>query len=150
LLDARGQGEVALTSTVHLEAALAPLHPVPSPRGLETGSLVQNVLQSLEDLKAEEIISIELAGKTTLADTMLIASGRSNVHVGAIAESVVKACKDAGIDSPRVEGLPHCDWVVVDAGDLIVHIFRPEVRKFYNLEKMWGGDRPNEAQARQS
>ncbi|HEV2574259.1 ribosome silencing factor [Methylocella sp. CPCC 101449] len=111
---------------------------------------MQNVLQSLEDLKAEEIISIELAGKTTLADTMLIASGRSNVHVGAIAESVVKACKDAGIDSPRVEGLPHCDWVVVDAGDLIVHIFRPEVRKFYNLEKMWGGDRPNEAQARQS
>ncbi|MBN9080242.1 MAG: ribosome silencing factor [Rhizobiales bacterium] len=129
---------------------MAPLHPVPSPRGLETGSFVQNVLQSLEDLKAEEIISIELAGKTTLADTMIVASGRSNVHVGAIAESVVKACKDAGIGSPRVEGLPHCDWVVVDAGDLIVHIFRPEVRKFYNLEKMWGGDRPNEAQARQS
>lgn len=129
---------------------MAPLRPVPSPRGLETGSLVQNVLQSLEDLKAEEIISIELAGKTTLADTMLIASGRSNVHVGAIAESVVKACKDAGIGSPRVEGVPHCDWVVVDAGDLIVHVFRPEVRKFYNLEKMWSGDRPNESEARRS
>ncbi|MDH7798315.1 ribosome-associated protein [Beijerinckia sp. GAS462] len=127
-----------------------PLRPVPSPRGLETGSLVQNVLQSLEDLKAEEIISIELAGKTTLADTMIIASGRSNVHVGAIAESVVRACKDAGIGSPRIEGVPHCDWVVVDAGDLIVHVFRPEVRKFYNLEKMWSGDRPNEAEARRS
>nr|WP_090709557.1 MULTISPECIES: ribosome silencing factor [unclassified Beijerinckia] len=129
---------------------MVPLRPVPSPRGLETGSLVQNVLQSLEDLKAEEIISIELAGKTTLADTMIIASGRSNVHVGAIAESVVRACKDAGIGSPRIEGVPHCDWVVVDAGDLIVHVFRPEVRKFYNLEKMWSGDRPNEAEARRS
>jgi ribosome-associated protein len=102
------------------------------------------VLQSLEDLKAEEILSIALAGKTTLADTMLIASGRSNVHVGAIADAVVKACKEAGINSPRVEGLPHCDWVVVDAGDLIVHVFKPDVRRFYNLEKMWGGDRPSE------
>ena len=75
---------------------------------------------------------------------MIVATGRSSVHVGAIADRVIKACKAGGLGSPRVEGLPQCDWVLVDAGDLIVHIFRPEVRQFYNLEKMWGGDRPRE------
>ena len=75
---------------------------------------------------------------------MFVASGRSGVHVGAIAEQVMKSCKEGGFAAPRVEGLPHCDWVLVDAGDVIVHIFRPEVRQFYNLEKMWGGDRPAE------
>jgi ribosome-associated protein len=74
---------------------------------------------------------------------MVIATGRSTVHVGAVADRVVKACKEAGVTA-RVEGLPQCDWVLIDAGDLIVHIFRPEVRQFYNLEKMWGGDRPVE------
>ena len=75
---------------------------------------------------------------------MFIATGRSNVHVGSIAERVIQACKGAGLASPKVEGLPHCDWVLVDASDIIVHIFRPEVRQFYNLEKLWGGDRPAE------
>jgi len=103
------------------------------------------VLTALDDAKAENVVSIELGGKTTIADTMLIASGRSNTHVGAIADRVLKACKEAGVVAPRVEGLPHCDWVLVDAGDVIVHVFRPEVRAFYNLEKMWGGDRPTEA-----
>jgi ribosome-associated protein len=102
------------------------------------------VLTALEDAKAEEIVSIELGGKTTIADTMLIATGRSNTHVGAIADRVMKACKESGAGTLRVEGMPHCDWVLVDAGDIIVHIFRPEVRAFYNLEKMWGGDRPSE------
>ncbi len=101
------------------------------------------ILQSLDDAKAEEIVKIELAGKTSIADDMIIASGRSNVHVGAIADRVIKACKERGI-VPRVEGMPSCDWVLVDAGDLIVHLFRPEVRQFYNLEKMWSGDRPDE------
>jgi ribosome-associated protein len=133
-----------LTNAVHSEAGRVQLHPVLVPGGHDAGSLVRNVLQRLEDLKAEEILSIALAGKTSIADTMLIASGRSNVHVSAIADSVVKACKEAGIVSPRVEGLPHADWVVVDAGDLIVHVFKPDVRRFYNLEKMWGGDRPSE------
>jgi len=87
---------------------------------------------------------IDLAGKTSLADAMTIAQGRSNTHVGAIAERVIKACKEAGVAAPRVEGMPHNDWVLVDAGDLIVHIFRPEVRQFYNLEKMWSGDRPTD------
>lgn len=111
---------------------------------------MRSVLDGLEDAKAEQIVSIDLAGKTSLADIMFVASGRSGVHVGAIAERVMKSCRDAGFGSPRVEGLPHCDWVLVDAGDVIVHIFRPEVRQFYNLEKMWGGDRPAEAGARAS
>lgn len=113
-------------------------------RVLGAGSLADKVFSSLDELKAEDVISIDLQGKTAIADTMLVATGRSSVHVGAIADRVIKACKAAGVSAPRVEGLPQCDWVLVDAGDLIVHIFRPEVRQFYNLEKMWGGDRPRE------
>jgi ribosome-associated protein len=75
---------------------------------------------------------------------MVIATGRSDRHVGAIAEHLIQKLKDDRLSTPRVEGLPHCDWVLVDAGDVIVHIFRPEVRQFYNLEKMWGGDRPGD------
>jgi ribosome-associated protein len=111
---------------------------------LSADRLADKILSSLEEAKAEEVVSIDLAGKTALADTMIIATGRSTVHVGAIADRVIKACKAAGVSAPRVEGLPQCDWVLVDAGDVIVHIFRPEVRQFYNLEKMWGGDRPRE------
>jgi len=106
--------------------------------------LLAAVHRSLEDSKAEDSALIDLKGKTALADAMIVATGRSTVHVGAIADRVIKACKAAGHSAPRVEGLPQCDWVLVDAGDLIVHIFRPEVRQFYNLEKMWGGDRPRE------
>ena len=139
----------ALTSTLHPETAPSPPPPV-TRSSPETGKLVRNVLHSLEDAKAEDIVSIDLRGKTTFGDMMLVASGRSTVHVGAIAERVIKACKEAGLSSPRVEGLPACDWVLVDAHDLIVHVFRPEVRQFYNLEKMWGGDRPAERGARAS
>ena len=104
------------------------------------------ILHSLDEAKAEEIVAIALAGKTSIADDMIIATGRSSVHVGAIADRVIKACKERGI-VPRVEGLPACDWVLVDAGDLIVHLFRPEVRRFYNLEKMWALDLPEERAA---
>ena len=107
-------------------------------------TVLQDVLTALDDSKAEEIVQIDLAGKTSIADVMIIATGRSNVHVGAIADRVVKALKAQGVAAPRVEGLPHCDWVLVDAGDVIVHVFRPEVRQFYNLEKMWSGSRPVE------
>ncbi|WP_363348931.1 ribosome silencing factor [Methylocystis echinoides] len=107
------------------------------------GSIVQNVLKALDETKAEDVISIDLRGKTALADEMIIATGRSTVHVGAIADKAMRALKEAGV-SARVEGVPQCDWVLIDAGDVIVHIFRPEVRQFYNLEKMWGGDRPVE------
>jgi ribosome-associated protein len=106
--------------------------------------LLQIIVQGLEDAKAEDIVSIDLSGRTTLADRMIIASGRSSVHVGAIADRVVKACRDAGYPSPKIEGMPLCDWVLLDAQNAIVHIFRPDVRRFYNLEKMWSADRPGE------
>jgi ribosome-associated protein len=106
------------------------------------------IVEGLEDAKAEDIVSIEVAGKTTLADRMIIASGRSSVHVGAIADRVVRACRDAGFPSPKIEGMPLCDWVLLDARDAIVHIFRPDVRQFYNLEKMWSADRPGEMSKR--
>ena len=105
---------------------------------------MQRVLVDLDDAKAENVVSLDLHGKTSIADIMLIATGRSNVHVGAIAERVIAGCKEIGRKAPRVEGMPHCDWVLIDAGDIIVHIFRPEVRQFYNLEKIWGGGRPGE------
>ncbi|GEP05654.1 ribosome silencing factor [Methylobacterium oxalidis] len=99
-------------------------------------------LGCLDEMKAEETIAIDLAGKTSLADTMIITSGRSQRHVGAIADRIIQDMKDKGFGTARVEGLPACDWVLIDAGDVLVHIFRPEVRGFYNLEKMWGADRP--------
>jgi len=100
------------------------------------------VLACLDDMKAENVVSIDLEGKTSLADLMVIATGRSTTHVASIADRIISACKAAGLPTPRVEGVPNCDWVLVDASDVIVHVFRPEVREFYNLEKMWGGDRP--------
>ena len=98
-------------------------------------------------MKAEDTISIDLRGKTTIADTMVVTSGRSNRHVGAVADRVLEDLRKAGVSGLRVEGMPHCDWVLIDAGDVIVHVFRPEVREFYNLEKMWepGGTRGKRA-----
>ncbi len=105
------------------------------------------VLGVLDDSKAEDTVVIDLRGKTSLADTMIVTSGRSNRHVGAIADHVLETLKEHGHRNLRVEGQPHCDWVLIDAGDVIVHVFRPEVRHFYNLEKIWGGDRPSERAA---
>jgi ribosome-associated protein len=133
----------ALIPTIAREAA-APLHPVPGSIESAAGSVLQSVLASLEDSKAEDVIPIDLQGKTSIADMMIVASGRSNTHVGAIADRMIKTLKEVGVTVRRVEGLPHCDWVLIDAGDVIVHVFRPEVRQFYNLEKMWGTDRPGE------
>lgn len=95
------------------------------------------VMKLLDDAKAENIVSIDLKGKTSIGDYMVVASGRSARHVGAIADQLGRALKEAGFGRMRVEGLPSCDWVLVDVGDVIVHVFRPEVREFYNLEKMW-------------
>jgi ribosome-associated protein len=89
-------------------------------------------------MKAEDTVAIDLTLKTTIADTMVVTSGRSNRHVGSIADRVLQDLARAGLRDARVEGMPHCDWVLIDAGDVIVHVFRPEVRAFYNLEKMWG------------
>src|SRR5437660_1205604 len=95
------------------------------------------VLARLDDMKAEDTVTIDLTGKSTIADTMVVTSGRSNRHVGSVADRVLEDLADAGAPDVRVEGMPHCDWVLIDAGDVIVHVFRPEVRAFYNLEKMW-------------
>lgn len=101
----------------------------------------------LDDAKAENIVPIALAGKSTVADHMVIASGLSDRHVGAIADQISRHMKDAGYGAPKVEGKQQCDWVLIDAGDIIIHLFRPEVREFYNLEKMWSAPRVGEAPA---
>ena len=103
-------------------------------------SVIDLVLKSLDDAKAEQTVSIDITGKSSLTDHMVVTSGRSNRHVSAVADQLVTALRDAGYGKPRIEGLPHADWVLVDAGDVIVHIFRPEVREFYNIEKMWAVD----------
>ena len=104
-------------------------------------------LQSLDDDQAVETVSIPLAGKTSIADHMVIASGRSTRQVASMAAKLAERIKAECGRSPRIEGLPAADWVLIDAGDVIVHLFRPEVRSFYNLERMWGfgGDAPPSA-----
>jgi len=109
----------------------------------ESGSVHELVLNSLDDDQAQEIVSIPLEGKSSIADHMVIASGRSTRQVASMAQKLAERLKQAGRGSPRIEGLPAADWVLVDAGDVIVHLFRPEVRTFYNLERMWAfGDSP--------
>lgn len=90
---------------------------------------------------------IDLDGKSSVADHMIIASGRSGRHVGALADHLLRKLKETGAGRARVEGLPNADWVLIDAGDVIVHLFRPEVREFYNLERIWGGDSKHTAPA---
>lgn len=125
----------------HLLMAAAPKKKTPPPAAEpDTPRMIDVVLKSLDDAKAEDTVSIDITGKSSLSDHMVVTSGRSNRHVSAVADQVVKALREAGFSKPRVEGLPHADWVLVDAGDVIVHIFRPEVREFYNLEKMWAVD----------
>ena len=112
----------------------------PAPAASAEPQMIDVILKSLDDAKAEETVAVDITGKSSLADHMVVTSGRSQRHVGAVADQVINALRDNGFGKPRVEGLPHCDWVLVDAGDVIVHIFRPEVREFYNIEKMWQAD----------
>ncbi len=107
--------------------------------------LVKQIVHWLDQAKAEEIVTIDLAGKTSIGDFMIVASGRSDRHVGAIADKVQDKLREAGHGRARIEGADTCDWVLIDTGDVIVHLFRPEVRDFYNLEKMWAGERPPES-----
>jgi ribosome-associated protein len=119
-------------------AAAGAAAPAPaSPVAAEQDSLHALVLTSLDDDQAQEVVSIPLEGKSTIADHMVIASGRSTRQVTAMAQKLAERIKKAGFGNARIEGLPAADWVLVDAGDIVVHLFRPEVRSFYNLERMW-------------
>jgi ribosome-associated protein len=104
---------------------------------VEAGSLHQLVLSQLDDDQAQDVVSIPLEGKSSIADHMVIASGRSTRQVAAMAQKLAEKIKEAGHGHARVEGLPAADWVLIDAGDVVIHLFRPEVRSFYNLERMW-------------
>ena len=121
-------------------------HPNIAPRPTdpaEVAALHALVMSSLDDDQAVDAISIPLAGKSTIADHMVIASGRSTRQVASMAGKLVERIKAECGRVPRIEGLPAADWVLIDAGDVIVHLFRPEVRSFYNLERMWSfGDAP--------
>ncbi|HKX79737.1 MAG TPA: ribosome silencing factor [Novosphingobium sp.] len=125
---AKADTAAALTATAPISAE-HPLHAM--------------ILQSLDDDQAQDVVSIPLEGKSSIADYMVIASGRSTRQVAAMAQKLAERLKQAGHGPCRIEGLPAADWVLVDAGDVVVHLFRPEVRSFYNLERMWAfGDAP--------
>ena len=124
-----------MTQTQNVPAAAGFASP---PVAAEQGSLHALVLQSLDDDQAQEVVSIPLEGKTAIADHMVIASGRSNRQVAAMAQKLAERVKQAGFGPVRLEGLPAADWVLVDANEIVIHLFRPEVRSFYNLERMWG------------
>lgn len=117
--------------------------PKNAPKDADTDILVQKlldtVLSSLDDDQAQDIVRIDLDSKSSIADHMVIASGRSTRQVASMAQKMAERIKKAG-GFARIEGLPNADWVLIDAGDVIVHLFRPEVRSFYNLERMWGFD----------
>ena len=144
---ALGKEGLALNQLFPREADVTPLPPPSGARAPQGEDLRAIAHSCLEDMKAEDTVEIDLTGKTSIADTMIVTSGRSNRHVGSIADRLVQALKENGFGPPRVEGVPACDWVLIDAGDVLIHIFRPEVRSFYNLEKMWGADRPLERAA---
>ena len=119
----------------------------PAPKRKPKASLLDTVLKSLDDSKAEQAATISLKGKSSIGDYMIVASGRSQRHVASIADRLISDLKQAGFGRMHAEGTPSCDWVLIDAGDVIVHIFRPEVRAFYNLEKMWSAAQPAERMA---
>ena len=107
------------------------------------GALQDLILKRLDEDKAQDVVFIDLKDKSSVADGLIIASGRSHRHVGALADRLMRTIKEQGFGRAKVEGLPHCDWVLIDAGDVIVHLFRPEVRVFYNIEKIWSVDTPS-------
>jgi ribosome-associated protein len=113
-----------------------------TPAAAEEPTLLERIRTSLDDDKAEDIVTIELKGRSSLADAIVIASGRSARHVASIAEHLARKLKEAGHGTRPVNGAAQGDWVLVDAGDVIVHIFRPEVRDYYDLEGMWSVAEP--------
>lgn len=123
-------------SHTDLAATAAPA-PKAAPVEITSDAILELVLQSLDDDKAEEIVQIDLRGRSSVADHMVICSGRSSRQVAAIAEKLLERLKESFRLSARVEGKDIGDWVLIDTGDVVIHVFRPEVREFYQLEKMW-------------
>jgi ribosome-associated protein len=122
---------------------------MPATAPAQAGSVHALVLDQLDEDQAQDLVTIPLEGKSSIADHMVIASGRSTRQVAAMATKLAERLKKEGHGTPRIEGLPAADWVLIDAGDVVVHLFRPEVRSFYNLERMWGfGDEPAAAGGR--
>lgn len=119
-------------------STIVSLSDMPAADPTDAGSLHELVLHSLDEDQAQDVVSIPLGGKSSIADHMVIASGRSTRQVASIATKLAERLKHEGFGNPRIEGLPAADWVLIDAGDVVVHLFRPEVRSFYNLERMWG------------
>lgn len=125
------------------QAVPAAASAVPPMTERSSDALLALVMKQLDDDQAQDVVSIDLEGKSSIADHMIIASGRSTRQVASMAQKLAEEVKRAGFGSVRLEGLPAADWVLIDAGDVVVHIFRPEVRSFYNLERMWAfGDSP--------
>jgi ribosome-associated protein len=125
-------------TTVHSKGTALRSIPRSKERGADAAArALQAILGSLEDSKGEDIVTIDIAGKSALGDYMVVVSGRSSRHVSAIADHLITDIKEEGFGNPRVEGLETGDWVLIDTGDIIVHVFRPEIREFYNIEKMW-------------
>ncbi|MCK5575274.1 MAG: ribosome silencing factor [Sphingomonadales bacterium] len=114
---------------------------------LEGKALLDVVTKTLDDNKAQDVVVIGLTGKSDIADYLVVASGTSGRQVVGMAEHLRASIKHAGIEKVGVEGMSQGDWVLVDGGDVIIHLFRPEVRAFYNIEKMWGAEMPASAQA---
>jgi ribosome-associated protein len=100
--------------------------------------VLQAVKSSLDHDKADDVVVIDLAGKTSIADFMIVASGTSKRHIAAMSDHILEKVKEMGATSVAVEGTGYCDWVLIDSGDVLVHLFRPEFREFYALERLWG------------
>ena len=127
-----------MNATLRKECNIA----TPAPSLPSAKQLLKLIEQSLDDDKAINIVTIDLVGKSSIADAMVVASGANVRQVGAMADHLRNKLKAVGIKGISIEGLEHCDWVLIDGGDVIIHLFRPEVRDFYNLEKLWAGALP--------
>jgi ribosome-associated protein len=141
----------AVSNTAHESDPIPPLRPedgTDAPLPVGSTPLEQALITKLDEDKAQDLVLIDLKGKSSMSDAMIVASGRSHRHVGALADHLLRVLKDHGLGKAKVEGLPHCDWVLIDAGDVIVHLFRPEVRSFYNIEKIWAVESGHRVDAR--
>ena len=140
------RGSIPLNRESAPSANEGPVHDEPSEEDQSGAAALESlILQRLDDEKAQDIVFIDLKDKSSVADALIVASGRSHRHVGAMADHLLRMLKDQGHGKARVEGMPHCDWVLIDAGDVIVHLFRPEVRAFYNIEMIWSVEPPRAA-----